>query len=147
MLKRFQGLDERDFPHLRQQGESAESFLRRAADRGIAPVQTLDVQAALREHFADLDARARSSSGTWPLGMSTPPLRPSPQVQALWDKAEAHVQDFVGMTIAEASEHARRLGLPLRVLAHRPLRRADLSLHRVNAVHDDAGVIIRTWRG
>lgn len=79
--------------------------------------------------------------------MSTPPFQPSPEVQALWDKAEAHVQDFIGLTIAEASDHARLLELPLRVLGHRQLRRGDLALHRINAVPDDTGVIVRTWRG
>lgn len=54
---RLRRLDERVFKELRQSGEDAEAYLRRvAASGGIAVRDGNAVHAALREHFAALDA-------------------------------------------------------------------------------------------
>lgn len=62
---RLRRLDERVFKELRQSDEEAEHYLRRiAASAGIALRDGGAVHAALREHFAALDAeRARREHG------------------------------------------------------------------------------------
>jgi hypothetical protein len=76
-----------------------------------------------------------------------PGFEPTPEVRARWERAEAHLPDFVGMSISDAEAYAVELDLHLRVLAPGQPRRADLRPDRINAEHDEAGVIVRTWRG
>jgi len=55
---RLRRLDERALPPLRQPDESAEAFLRRMSIANVLQRGNwIDIQAALQEYFAHLDAR------------------------------------------------------------------------------------------
>jgi hypothetical protein len=55
IMARLRRLDQRADPHLRQEGETAEAYLRRAP--GFIWLRNTDLGRALVEHFAALDAQ------------------------------------------------------------------------------------------